>query len=148
MMTLELQATPEEVMRAVEQLRLFGREHQVEEKALYGLALALEECSANIVHYACQDEPHERFRVIFERDDETLTIEQTKNFASASNAAPGPSPSNYETTVRRSIPQAHPLATWLGQTKTGRPAAGASTWYAITWMRSTTPAKATRTYCE
>ena len=75
MMTLELQATPEEVMRAVEQLRLFGREHQVEEKALYGLALALEECSANIVHYACGDRADEKFRVSFECSAGTLAIE-------------------------------------------------------------------------
>jgi serine/threonine-protein kinase RsbW len=75
MLTLELQATPEEVMRAVEHLRAFGREHQVDEKALFGLALALEECGANIVHYACNDQAHERFCVTFERGVETLTIE-------------------------------------------------------------------------
>jgi len=74
-LTLELRATPEEVMRGVEQLQAFGREQQVEEKALFGLALALEECSANIVHYACHDQPHEQFRVTFEHCADTLAIE-------------------------------------------------------------------------
>lgn len=75
MLTLELQATPEEVMRAVEQLRAFGREHQVGEKTLFGLALALEECGANIVHYACRDQAHEKFHVSFEHHAGTLAIE-------------------------------------------------------------------------
>ena len=74
-LTLELQATPEEVMRGVEQLQAFGREHQVEEKALFGLALALEECGANIVHHACHDQAHEKFRVTFERTADTLSME-------------------------------------------------------------------------
>jgi len=73
--TLELQATSEEVMRAVEQLREFGRARQVEEKALFGLALALEECGANIVHYACGDRAEERFRVSFEHSADALEIE-------------------------------------------------------------------------
>lgn len=74
-LALELQATPREVMRGVEQLQAFGRAHQVEEKALFGLALALEECSANIVHYACGDRPHEKFRLSFERSATALAIE-------------------------------------------------------------------------
>ena len=41
-MTLELHATPEEVMRAVEALQEFGHERQIPDKALFGLALALE----------------------------------------------------------------------------------------------------------
>jgi len=72
---LNLHATPEEVMRGVEQLQAFGREHRVEEKALFGLALALEECSANIVHHACHNQAQEQFRVTFERSAEALAIE-------------------------------------------------------------------------
>lgn len=75
MLTLELQATPQEVMRAVEALRVYGREHGLEEKALFGLALALEECGANIMHYACGDRAQERFRVRFEHGAGALTIE-------------------------------------------------------------------------
>ena len=74
-LTLELQATPEEVMRGVEQLRAFGREHQVEENALFGSTLALEECSANIVQHACRNRANERFRITFERNAVALTIE-------------------------------------------------------------------------
>jgi anti-sigma regulatory factor (Ser/Thr protein kinase) len=74
-LTLELQATPEEVMRAVYALRSFGREHGIEEKALFGPALALEECGANIVHYACRDRASERFRVSFAYGAGALSIE-------------------------------------------------------------------------
>jgi serine/threonine-protein kinase RsbW len=73
--TLELQATPQDLMRAVEQLQDFGRKHQVDEKALFGLALALEECGANIVHYACGDQAQEKFRVSFEFGAGALSIE-------------------------------------------------------------------------
>ena len=51
-MTLELHATPEEVMRAVEALQEFGQARQVPDKAIFGLALALEECGSNIVNHA------------------------------------------------------------------------------------------------
>ena len=73
--TLQLFATPEEVMRAVEQLQDFGREHHLEEKAIFGLALALEECAANIVHHACHDQVQEQFQVIFVHTAETVTLE-------------------------------------------------------------------------
>ena len=49
-MTLELHATPEEVMRAVDALQSFGQTRQVPEKTLFGLALALEECGSNIAN--------------------------------------------------------------------------------------------------
>ncbi|HVQ32157.1 MAG TPA: SpoIIE family protein phosphatase [Vicinamibacteria bacterium] len=73
--TLELQATPADVMRAVEAVRVFGRERQVDEGTLFGLALALEECGTNIVTHACGGRAHERFRVAFERTAATLEIE-------------------------------------------------------------------------
>jgi anti-sigma regulatory factor (Ser/Thr protein kinase) len=72
---LELQATPAEVMRAVETLQAFGREHGVEERALFGLAVALEECGANIVSHAYEGRAQERFRVAFERTTAGLEIE-------------------------------------------------------------------------
>jgi serine/threonine-protein kinase RsbW len=75
MPTLELQATPEEVMHAVAQLQAFGRAHQIEERTLFGLALALEECGANIVQHACRGRPQEKFRVSFEYAAGTLAIE-------------------------------------------------------------------------
>jgi anti-sigma regulatory factor (Ser/Thr protein kinase) len=75
MISLELQATPDEVVRAVEQLRGFGRERGIDEKALFGVALALEECGANIVHYACRGQAQEKFRVSFECAAGVLSVE-------------------------------------------------------------------------
>jgi anti-sigma regulatory factor (Ser/Thr protein kinase) len=75
MLALELSATPDEVMRGVERLRTFSRAHQVAEKALFGLALALEECSTNIVHHAYRDNAHEKIRLSFERRADALAIE-------------------------------------------------------------------------
>jgi len=74
-MILELQATPEEVMRAVETLRAFGRERQVAEKDLFGLALALEECGSNIVNHALQRDARRKFRVVIEHTGTAVTIE-------------------------------------------------------------------------
>jgi anti-sigma regulatory factor (Ser/Thr protein kinase) len=74
-MTLELQATPEEVMRAVEALQEFGREKQVAEKELFGLALALEECGSNIVNHALRRDPQQKFRVALEHTGNAVTIE-------------------------------------------------------------------------
>ena len=75
MRNLELQATPEEVMRAVDELRAFGRAQRIDDNSLFGPALALEECAANIVHYACGDRAQEKFRVGFDYADGALTIE-------------------------------------------------------------------------
>jgi anti-sigma regulatory factor (Ser/Thr protein kinase) len=74
-MTLELQATPEEVMRAVEALQGFGQEKQVPERELFGLALALEECGSNIVSYALQHDARQKFRVIIEHTGSAVSIE-------------------------------------------------------------------------
>ena len=74
-MILELQATPEEVMRAVETLREFGRANHVPDQALFGVALALEECGSNIVNHALKGDPQKRFQVIMERTGSGLTLE-------------------------------------------------------------------------
>jgi serine/threonine-protein kinase RsbW len=74
-MTLELHATPEEVMRAVEALQTFGQERQITEKTLFGLALALEECGSNIVNHALQRDAGQTFRVTFEHTGSTMVIE-------------------------------------------------------------------------
>jgi anti-sigma regulatory factor (Ser/Thr protein kinase) len=73
--TLELQATPEEVMRAVASLEEFGRAKQVPEKTLSRLAVALEECGSNIVNHALQRDPSRKFQVIFEHTKSAVTIE-------------------------------------------------------------------------
>jgi anti-sigma regulatory factor (Ser/Thr protein kinase) len=73
--TLELHATPEEVMRAVEALQQFGQVRQVPEKQLFGLALALEECASNIVNHALGRDARQTFRVTFEHTGSAVVIE-------------------------------------------------------------------------
>ena len=74
-MILELQATPEEVMRAVEALQEFGQARQVPDKAIFGLALALEECGSNIVNHALKRDPRQTFRVTLEHTGNAMVIE-------------------------------------------------------------------------
>jgi serine/threonine-protein kinase RsbW len=74
-MTLDLQATPEEVMRAVEALQEFGRQQQVPEKDLFGLALALEECGSNIVNHALRRDGRQHFQVTIEHTGGGLSVE-------------------------------------------------------------------------
>jgi sigma-B regulation protein RsbU (phosphoserine phosphatase) len=74
-MRMELHATPEEVMRAVEALDQLGRERRVPERELFGLSLALEECASNIVNYALQGDARRTFVVLFEDTGTAITIE-------------------------------------------------------------------------
>ena len=74
-MTLELQATPEEVMRAVETLQDFGRKHQLDERVIFGLALALEECGSNIVDHGYHRDGSRKFHVIVNHTGNAVTIE-------------------------------------------------------------------------
>lgn len=74
-MTLELHATPEEVMRAVEALREFGLARHVAEPILFGLTLALEECGSNIVNHALRRDPARTFRVTLDQAGGALVIE-------------------------------------------------------------------------
>ena len=74
-MTLELQATPKEVMRAVEAVREFGVAGKVSDKTLFGLALAVEECCSNIVNHAYQRDPKQQFRVSIEHRPGAISIE-------------------------------------------------------------------------
>jgi serine/threonine-protein kinase RsbW len=73
--TLELDATPEEVMRAVEALQEFARANGVPEKSIFGLALALEECGSNIVNHALQRDPRQKFQVLIENTAGSFLIE-------------------------------------------------------------------------
>lgn len=74
-MTLELHATPEEVMRAVEALQAFGEQRQVAAKILFGLTVALEECGSNVVNHALQGDPSQMFRVSIDQIGCDLVIE-------------------------------------------------------------------------
>ena len=74
-MTLELQATPEEVMRAVEALEAFGEDREIPARILFGLTLALEECGSNVVNHALRRDPARTFQVTFTHTDGTTVIE-------------------------------------------------------------------------
>lgn len=74
-MTLELHATPEEVMRAVEAWRSYARAQQIPEKTVFALALALEECGSNIVNHALQHDPQQKFHVRINRTDSEVSLE-------------------------------------------------------------------------
>jgi anti-sigma regulatory factor (Ser/Thr protein kinase) len=74
-MILELHATPEEVMRAVETLQQFAQAQGLPEKTIFGLALALEECGSNIVNHALQRDARQSFRVAIEHTGDTFVIE-------------------------------------------------------------------------
>src|SRR5580765_1815189 len=74
-MKLELHATPEEVMRAVETLQNFALKEGVPEKMIFGLALALEECGSNIVNHALKRDAGRTFSIAFDRNGDTFFIE-------------------------------------------------------------------------
>src|SRR5436190_20782426 len=74
-MRMELPATPENVMRAVEALQAFAREQKMPEKAIHGLALALEECGSNIVNHALKADAQKTFRIAIERKGDQILIE-------------------------------------------------------------------------
>ena len=74
-MTLELHATPEEVMRAVEALQAFAQAQGVPEKSVFGLALALEECGSNIVNHALRRDPQQKFQVALQHTRDAFVIE-------------------------------------------------------------------------
>ncbi len=74
-MRLELQATPEEVMRAVEAVQAFGREKRLGDREIFGLALALEECGSNIVDHAYGRDSRQKLQVSFEHTGRAFTIE-------------------------------------------------------------------------
>lgn len=74
-MILKLQATPQEVMRAVETLEVLAAAAGVSDTALFGLKLAVEECGSNIVNHAFQRDPLQTFQVSIEHAEGTFTIE-------------------------------------------------------------------------
>lgn len=74
-MTLELCATPEEVMRAVEALQEYAAAEGVPEKMIFGLALALEECASNVVNHSLQRDDTKIFRVAFGKIGDAVVIE-------------------------------------------------------------------------
>ena len=74
-MTLELHATPEEVMRAVGELEKFALARGVPEKEIFGLTLALEECGSNVVNHALERDAQKTFQVVLEHVGGSVVIE-------------------------------------------------------------------------
>ena len=74
-MTLKLQATAEEVMRAVRTLQQFAQADGVPEATIFGLALALEECGSNVVNHALRRDARQTFQVCIEHTGDSLVIE-------------------------------------------------------------------------
>lgn len=74
-MKLELNATPDEVMRAVETLEEFAKARNIPEKTIFGLALALEECGSNIVNHALKRDVQQKFHVAFTCERNQMLIE-------------------------------------------------------------------------
>ena len=73
--TLELPATPEDVMRAVERLQKFCREQEVSEKAIHALMLGVEELASNIVNHAYQNDATKTFRMTMQHLGERFIVE-------------------------------------------------------------------------
>jgi anti-sigma regulatory factor (Ser/Thr protein kinase) len=74
-MTLQLHASPEEVMRAVEALQEYARTRGIPERTAFGLALALEECGSNIVNHALRGDAQRTFQVAFALKGDVFNIE-------------------------------------------------------------------------
>jgi sigma-B regulation protein RsbU (phosphoserine phosphatase) len=73
--TLELHATPQEVMRAVETLQDLGHQWGLGEQDLFRAALVLEETATNVVHHALQRNAQATFRVTIDFTGDALELE-------------------------------------------------------------------------
>ncbi len=74
-MTLNLHASPQEVMRAVEALQEYARARDIPERTVFALALSLEECGSNIVNHAFRGDPEQTFKVSFDLTGDSFVIE-------------------------------------------------------------------------
>jgi len=90
-LTLTLHATPDEVMRGVEALREFAAARRVPDAAVFGLALALEECASNIVNHALGRDVERCFHVMLERTDDSFIVQLHDDGAAFDPAAAPPS---------------------------------------------------------
>jgi anti-sigma regulatory factor (Ser/Thr protein kinase) len=95
-MDLMLNATPEEVMRAVEAMQEFARAQGMPEKMIFGLALALEECGSNIVNHALQRDGGKTFQVTAQRLGNRFVMELRDNGPAFDPTAAAPRKSQAE----------------------------------------------------
>lgn len=73
--TLQLPATPEDVMRGVEHLEQFCHEQHVPQKAIQALMLSVEEMASNIVNHAYQRDAQQTFRLTLQHYDDRFVVE-------------------------------------------------------------------------
>jgi len=73
--TLELHATPEEVMRGVEALQEFARARNLPEPVVFALTLSLEECGSNVVNHALKRDARQTFGVSFDIRNGSILVE-------------------------------------------------------------------------
>ena len=62
-------------MRGVEALQGFASAQGIPEKAIFSLALALEECGSNIVKHTFKSDMQKKFQVAIERTGDSFVIE-------------------------------------------------------------------------
>ena len=74
-MRLHLQATPEEVHRAVEAVRQSRAARGLLDTTLFRAALVLEECGGNIVQHALALDPRRSFQIVVQRIGGFLVLE-------------------------------------------------------------------------
>ena len=73
--TLELPATPEDVMRGVGYLEHFCAEMHVPPKAIQALMLAVEEMASNIVNHAYRRDARQTFRLTLQHHGDRIIVE-------------------------------------------------------------------------
>ncbi len=74
-MKIELNAVPEEIMRAVEILSQYCQENKIPEKIIFSLKLALEECGSNIINHSLKKDKDKKISVILKITDNLITVE-------------------------------------------------------------------------
>ena len=90
---LELPATAEAVMQGVDNLESFCQRHAVPEKLIFGLKLALEEITSNIVNHAYQKDGRQKFVVAVEHLGDRIVM-QTRDHGPAFNPIVAPLPAS------------------------------------------------------
>jgi phosphoserine phosphatase RsbU/P len=74
-LTQELMATPQDVMRGVESLRAFAAERGLLEQDVFALSVALEECSSNLMQHALQGDASRSFKLVLQHTGDRFIME-------------------------------------------------------------------------
>lgn len=74
-MIIELNAVPEDIMKAVEILNQYCLEKKIPEKIIFSLKLVLEECGSNIINHSLKNERDKKISVFMKKTDNLMIIE-------------------------------------------------------------------------